>query len=129
MHGGTPNHFRNPTADRPKETVTLSSASRGATFKARVLASMGIPTFSHVPPGLNRGDPTCDRGFPCTRTWRQTSSSRASPDSILSCGHRYAPPGFDTNPKRLPPLSTVAPRMPKKTFHYGADLYELPLVN
>lgn len=36
--------------------------------------------------------PTCDRSFPCTRMWRQTSSRRASPDSILSCGCRNVQP-------------------------------------
>lgn len=71
---------------RVQSKLTLSNASCSASLRARVLASMGIPTLSQVPPGPNRGDagPTCDRGFPCTRMWRQTSSSRARPDSILS---------------------------------------------
>lgn len=56
---------------------------------ARVLVSMKIAPLYQVPPGLiGEADPTCDRSFPCTRMWKQTSSRRASPDSILSCGHR-----------------------------------------
>lgn len=41
-----------------------------------------------VEPTGGEAAPTCDRSFPWTRMLRQTSSRRASPDSILSCGHR-----------------------------------------
>lgn len=129
-----PEHHCRDTESKKK--LTLSNASCNAPLRARVLASMGIPTLPQVPPGPNRGEagPTCDRGFPCTRMWRQTSSRRASPDSILSCGHGNVRPvtrGFHTSPVAAPVslfLASVALRMPKKyPSHYRADLYELPL--
>ncbi|CAB1428936.1 unnamed protein product [Pleuronectes platessa] len=77
--------------------------------------------------------PTCDRSFPCARTWRQRSSRGASPDSILSCGHangRTSHSGSRTSPAAAPVsllLAKAALRMPKKMklSHYRADLYEL----
>ena len=68
-------------------TLTVGKSPCSAPLAAA--ASLGVCAVSQVPPGASRGEagPTCDRGFPCTRMWRQTSSSRASPDSILSCGH------------------------------------------
>lgn len=90
---------------------------------------MGIPTLSQVPPGPNKGaaGPTCDRGFPCTRMWRQTSSRRASPDSILSCGHRNVRPVSGCSRQPLPCLCSS--ENAKKSLSLQSWSLRAPLVN
>lgn len=134
--------FTSTDLDARQIVITASCGGISATSKANFIvhhatqllqpASMGTAYFL---PSSSRTQqrwsmvPTCDRGFPCTRMWRQTSRRRASPGSILSCGHRNVQPvtQASTRVQRLLPSASVALRMPKEPSHYRTDLYELPL--